>query len=169
MKKLFVLFSAIAFLAILVFTATAFAQNKWQWPTTGKIISVPGMRHQPVTGEYRMHHGVDIANEKGTKIYAARTGRVVGVNRSARRSSSNEGGGYGNYVIIRHRAGLYSIYAHLKKDVVARKGQWVHAGDLLGYMGMTGLTNTVHLHFGIGPTYWVNTRTLDPRDVLPKR
>ncbi len=140
----------------------------WEWPAQGKVISKPGMRHQPVTGEWRRHNGIDIANKKGTKIYAARGGKVVAVNRKARHSASNEGGGYGNYVVIRHKNGLYSIYAHLSK-VSVKKGQRVKQGKMLGKMGKTGLTKTVHLHFGIGPKMWVNWHTKNPLKLLPKR
>lgn len=140
----------------------------WVWPTEGKIISVVGMRVQPVTGEYRMHQGIDIKNKKGTTIVAARDGKVVATNGSCHSSRSNCGGGYGNYVIIHHSNGLYSIYAHLSK-VNARVGENVNAGHKIGEMGSTGLTPDTHLHFGIGPTLWVNQNVKNPLKLLPKR
>lgn len=143
-------------------------KNGWQWPAEGKVISVVGMRHQPVTGVYRMHQGIDIANKKGTRINAARNGRVVATNSACRSSASNCGGGYGNYVVLHHNNGLYSIYAHLSK-VNVRYGQNVVAGQKVGEMGNTGLTHTVHLHFGIGPTIWVNQNVKDPLKLLPKK
>ena len=161
-----VLVSMIIFLGVA--TPSAQAKSQWQWPTEGKVISKPGMRHQPVTGEYRMHHGIDIRNKKGTLIFSARSGRVVAINRSAHHSASNEGGGYGNYVVIRHSNGQYSIYAHLSK-VLTKVGRRVSGGELIGKMGNTGLTHTVHLHFGIGPTLWVNQNTINPLKVLPRR
>jgi len=141
-------------------------KNGWQWPTKGKIISKVGMRHQPVTGEYRMHQGIDIQNVKGTRVNAARDGRVVATNSACHSSASNCGGGYGNYVVIRHSNGLYSIYAHLLR-INTRVGENVSAGEKIGEMGNTGLTHTVHLHFGIGPTLWVNSNVKDPLKVLP--
>ena len=124
------------------------------------------MRHQPVTGEYRMHQGIDIQNTKGTRINAARDGKVVATNSACHSSASNCGGGYGNYVVVRHSNGLYSIYAHLS-HVNAHVGENVSAGEKIGEMGNTGLTHTVHLHFGIGPTIWVNSNVKDPLKVLP--
>jgi len=141
-------------------------KNGWQWPAQGKIISVVGMRHQPVTGEYRMHQGIDIQNAKGSRISAARNGRVVATNSACRASASNCGGGYGNYVVIKHYNGLYSIYAHLSR-VNAYIGENVSAGEKIGEMGNTGLTHSVHLHFGIGPTIWVNNNVKNPLKLLP--
>jgi murein DD-endopeptidase MepM/ murein hydrolase activator NlpD len=143
-------------------------KNGWQWPTEGKVISGVGMRVQPVTGQYRMHQGIDIQNVKGTRINAARDGHVVATNSACHSSASNCGGGYGNYVVIRHSDGLYSIYAHLSK-VDAHVGEIVSGGQKIGEMGNTGLTYTVHLHFGIGPTIWVNYNVLNPLKVLPPR
>jgi len=143
-------------------------ETGWVWPTTGRITSVVGMRYQPVTGEWRMHQGIDIANSKGTTIVAARDGVVVATNLSCRTTRSNCGGGYGNYVVIKHSNGLYSIYAHLSK-VNTRVGTKENAGHKIGEMGNTGLTKETHLHFGIGPTLWVNQNVKNPLKLLPKR
>lgn len=159
---------AVVVAVLLVATPTVATASTWVWPAKGKVISKFGMRHQPVTNEWRMHNGIDIANKKGTPIVASRGGKVVAINKSARHSSSDEGGGYGNYVVIRHKKGLYSIYAHLSK-VSVKTGQSVKQGQKLGKMGNTGLTKTVHLHFGIGPNKWVNRNAKDPLKLLPRR
>ncbi len=143
-------------------------ETGWVWPTTGTITSKVGMRVQPVTGVYRMHQGIDIKNSKGTKIVAARDGKVVATNGACTASRSNCGGGYGNYVVIKHSNGLYSIYAHLSK-VNTKVGRTISAGQKIGEMGSTGLTTDVHLHFGIGPTLWVNQNVKNPLNLLPKR
>jgi murein DD-endopeptidase MepM/ murein hydrolase activator NlpD len=142
--------------------------NGWFWPSKGKVTSVVGMRHQPVTGEWRMHQGIDIKYNKGSRINAARTGKIVATNSTCHKSRSNCGGGYGNYVVIKHGNGLYSIYAHLSK-INTRVGTRVSAGDKIGEMGNTGLTKDTHLHFGIGPTIWVNSNVRNPLSLLPKK
>jgi murein DD-endopeptidase MepM/ murein hydrolase activator NlpD len=140
----------------------------WIWPAEGRVQSTWGMRTQPVTGEYRMHQGIDIKNVKGTTIVASRSGKVVATWSGCRATATNCAGGYGNYVVIHHSNGLYSIYAHLSQ-VNTGVGNWVRAGQKIGEMGSTGLTPDVHLHFGIGPTLWVNQNTKNPLNLLPKR
>jgi murein DD-endopeptidase MepM/ murein hydrolase activator NlpD len=128
-------------------TAAAYT---WVWPTTGRITQpygCTGFKMEPPYGSCRhFHKGIDIANDAGTKIRSASSGVVTYV-------------GYNPYdpaccqawiVKIKHDNGLLGLYAHMKPVRVdgARKGDRVKAGQLIGYMGATGMATGVHLHFG---------------------
>ena len=104
------------------------------------ITSAFGMRVHPVLGYERMHEGVDMAAPKGTPIYAAKSGRVT--------TASYQKGGAGNYVVINHGDGFTSIYMHMTNYIVS-KNQYVNAGQVIGYVGSTGISTGNHLHFGI--------------------
>lgn len=104
------------------------------------ITSAFGMRVHPVLGYERMHEGVDMAAPKGTPIYAAKSGKVT--------TASYQKGGAGNYVVINHGDGFTSIYMHMTNYIVS-KGQYVNAGQVIGYVGSTGISTGNHLHFGI--------------------
>ena len=113
----------------------------WITPVSGYHISSPfGMRTHPILGYARMHNGVDMACAQGTPIYATRAGTVT--------AASYQAGGAGNYVSINHGDGFASIYMHMTHYVVSA-GQKVAAGQLIGYVGSTGLSTGPHLHFGI--------------------
>lgn len=98
-----------------------------------------GMRWHPISGGYKMHYGVDLANNTGTPIYAARSGTV---------SAASYNGSAGYYVSINHGDGFSSIYMHMTHYIV-RSGQYVEQGQVIGYMGSTGGSTGPHLHFGI--------------------
>ncbi|MBE6240223.1 MAG: LysM peptidoglycan-binding domain-containing protein [Bacteroidales bacterium] len=85
----------------------------------------------------RRHQGVDLPLKTGEPIYATFTGKV----RVSKNWSS-----YGNMVIIRHENGIETFYAHLSKRLV-EAGDWVNAGDVIGYGGSTGRSSGPHLHF----------------------
>jgi len=104
------------------------------------ITSAFGMRVHPVLGYERMHEGVDMAAPKGTPIYAAKSGKVT--------TASYQKGGAGNYVVINHGDGFTSIYMHMTNYIVS-KGQHVNAGQVIGYVGSTGISTGNHQHFGI--------------------
>ena len=104
------------------------------------ITSAFGKRVHPVLGYERMHEGVDMAAPKGTPIYAAKSGKVT--------VASYQKGGAGNYVVINHGDGFTSIYMHMTNYIVS-KGQHVKAGQVIGYVGSTGISTGNHLHFGI--------------------
>ena len=104
------------------------------------ITSAFGMRVHPVLGYERMHEGVDMSAPKGTPIYAAKSGKVT--------TASYQSGGAGNYVVINHGDGFTSIYMHMTNYIVS-KGQYVNAGQVIGYVGSTGISTGNHLHFGI--------------------
>ena len=112
----------------------------WLMPTVGKLTSPFGMRVHPVLGIKRMHNGIDLAAAQGTPIYATRAGKVT--------TCSYQAGGAGNYVSINHLDGFSSIYMHMTHYVVS-PGQNVSQGQLIGYVGNTGLSTGPHLHFGI--------------------
>jgi murein DD-endopeptidase MepM/ murein hydrolase activator NlpD len=106
-----------------------------------RISSGFGMRRHPVLGYSKMHKGMDFAAPRGTPIYAAGDGVIE---RAGRFSS------YGNYVRIRHRAGLQTAYAHMngfKKGI--RAGSRVKQGEVIGYVGTTGRSTGPHLHYEI--------------------
>ena len=104
-----------------------------------KLTSPFGMRLHPILGYERMHNGVDMACAAGTPIYASRGGQVT----IAKYSSSA-----GNYVQINHGDGYSSVYMHMTNYVVSA-GDYVAQGQLIGYVGNTGLSKGNHLHFGI--------------------
>ena len=104
-----------------------------------KLTSPFGNRDAPTAGASTYHKGVDLAGPEGTPIYASRAGVVT----TATYSKSA-----GNYVTINHGDGFSSIYMHMTKYTV-KKGAAVSAGQLIGYMGSTGISTGSHLHFGI--------------------
>ena len=113
----------------------------WVTPTTNwKLTSPFGMRVHPILKTQRMHNGIDMAAPQGTPVYATRAGKVT--------RTSYQAGGAGNYVSINHLDGFASIYMHLTHYVVS-EGQSVTAGQLIGYVGSTGLSTGPHLHFGV--------------------
>ena len=112
----------------------------WMVPCKYNRISSPfGYRWHPTTGEYSMHKGVDLAAPKGTPIYASRSGYV---NVATYHETA------GNYITINHQDGYTSVYMHMTHYVVQR-GEYVKAGQLVGYVGSTGRSTGPHLHFGI--------------------
>ncbi len=114
--------------------------GEWITPVTNYYLSSPfGMRMHPILGYERMHNGVDMACPAGTEIYASRGGLVV----IARWSDSA-----GNYVQIDHGDGFRSVYMHMTNYIV-QEGDYVAPGQLIGYVGNTGLSKGDHLHFGI--------------------
>jgi murein DD-endopeptidase MepM/ murein hydrolase activator NlpD len=113
----------------------------WITPVSGyRLTSAFGMRKHPVLGVTRMHNGIDMACAAGTPIYATRAGTVT--------TASYQASGAGNYVSINHLDGFSSIYMHMTHYVVS-KGQNVSQGQLIGYVGNTGISTGDHLHFGI--------------------
>ena len=113
----------------------------WQCPVPYyTLTSAFGMRKHPVLGYNRMHNGIDMACASGTPIYATRAGTVT--------VASYQAGGAGNYVSINHGDGFSSIYMHMTHYIVY-VGQQVSKGQVIGYVGSTGISTGPHLHFGI--------------------
>ena len=104
------------------------------------ITSGFGNRVHPVLGYERFHEGVDMSTYTNSPIYAARSGKVT--------VASYQDGGAGYYVNINHGDGFSSIYMHMTRYIVS-KGQYVEQGQVIGYVGSTGLSTGPHLHFGI--------------------
>ena len=113
----------------------------WVTPVSGfRLTSAFGMHKHPVLKVTRMHNGVDMACAQGTPIYATRAGKVT--------RTAYQAGGAGNYVSINHLDGFSSVYMHMTHYVVST-GQNVSQGQLIGYVGSTGISTGPHLHFGI--------------------
>ena len=104
-----------------------------------KLTSPFGNRESPTAGASSYHQGVDLSAPEGTPVYASRGGQV---------STATFGSAAGYYVKINHMDGFSSIYMHLKNYVVS-PGQNVSQGQLIGYVGKTGVATGFHLHFGI--------------------
>ena len=114
--------------------------SSWQRPCSYTYVSSAfGSREAPTAGASTYHQGIDLAAPENTPVYAARAGMV---------SASSYSGSAGNYVSINHMDGYSSIYMHLNSKVVSA-GQTVSAGQLIGYVGKTGVATGFHLHFGI--------------------
>ena len=106
-----------------------------------RISSRFGPRKHPILGYNKMHTGVDFAAPTGTKIYAAGDGKITRLGRN---------GGYGNYIKIRHNAKYSTAYAHLHKYAKGmRKGSYVKQGQVIGYVGSTGMSTGPHLHYEV--------------------
>ena len=104
------------------------------------VTSAFGMRVHPISGVYKMHEGVDLSAPQGTPIYAAKSGKVT--------TTSYQAGGAGYYVSINHGDGFSSVYMHMTHYIV-KPGDYVNAGQVIGYVGSTGGSTGPHLHFGI--------------------
>ncbi|SMF63135.1 Murein DD-endopeptidase MepM and murein hydrolase activator NlpD, contain LysM domain [Allosphingosinicella indica] len=108
-----------------------------QRPVPGNVSSNFGMRRHPILGYSRMHKGMDFRAGYGTPILAASDGRVSG---------AGWHGGYGQQVRIDHGGGLATSYSHMSR-IVARAGSQVRRGQVIGYVGSTGLSTGPHLHY----------------------
>ena len=106
-------------------------------PVAGRETSTFGMRRHPILGYKRMHSGVDYGARYGTPIYAVADGRV---------SFAGRHGGHGNYVRLEHGGGLGTGYGHMSR-IAVRSGASVQAGQVIGYVGSTGLSTGPHLHW----------------------
>jgi len=114
------------------------------WPVAGGLGRITmhfGHNRHPFTGQFYIHNGIDISTGRaGDAVVAAANGQVVSVN--------SDPTGYGNYIIIRHRHGHYTRYAHLLSSRV-RLGQRVQQGEVIGHIGSTGMSTGPHLHFEV--------------------
>ena len=112
----------------------------WLRPCAYRMVSSPfGNRDAPTAGASTYHQGIDLSAPEGTPIYASRTGVVT---------TATFGKSAGYYVSINHGDGYSSVYMHMTRYVVS-KGQAVSAGQVIGYVGSTGVSTGPHLHFGI--------------------
>ncbi|WP_298023770.1 M23 family metallopeptidase [uncultured Parasphingopyxis sp.] len=106
-------------------------------PVNGRLTSPFGYRRHPILGYRRLHTGLDIAAGHGTPIRAAASGTV---------NYSGRNGGYGNYVRIAHSGGIQTAYAHMSRIAVS-SGTRVTQGQVIGYVGSTGMSTGPHLHY----------------------
>lgn len=112
----------------------------WIVPCKYKRVSSPyGWRIHPVYGYKKFHYGIDLAANKGTPIVASRAGKVI-------KATYDSSAGY--FVTIDHGDGYSSKYLHMTHYIV-KKGDYVSAGQVIGYVGSTGASTGPHLHFGI--------------------
>lgn len=98
-----------------------------------------GRRTHPILGYSIMHKGVDFAAPTGTPIQAAGSGTI---------EKAGWNGGYGNYVRIRHTNGFSTAYAHMSR-IAAKPGTAVRQGQVIGYVGSTGMSTGAHLHYEV--------------------
>lgn len=112
------------------------------------VASGYGWRKDPFTGEQAFHDGLDFPAPTGTDVHAVAAGTVVFAGKRAQ---------YGLTVRVRHGYGYETVYSHLDK-IIARKGQKVERGDVLGLVGSTGRSTGPHLHYEVH----VNGLTKDP-------
>ncbi len=120
-------------------------------PVAGHITSSFGMRKHPILGYTRMHKGLDIGAPYGSPIHAAADGVVTFAGRN---------GGYGNFVRLKHKHGLGSGYGHMSR-IAVHAGERVHAGEVIGYVGSTGLSTGPHVHYEVTK----NGRAVNPRTI----
>lgn len=118
-------------------------------PSPGRFSSGFGLRTHPVTGEReKMHYGIDVSNSRWTPIYATADGRVSLVKNSEY---------FGNYVVVDHGNSYQTKYGHMEKPIV-KEGQLVRRFDILGYMGRTGRTTGIHVHYEL----WHGDAAINP-------
>jgi murein DD-endopeptidase MepM/ murein hydrolase activator NlpD len=109
------------------------------WPVAGHITSYFGYRYHPILHFSRFHAGLDFGASWGSPIVAAADGQVIG---------AGWAGGYGRQVRIAHGGGVMTSYSHMS-EIVAAPGSFVHAGQLIGYVGSSGLSTGPHLHYEV--------------------
>ena len=98
-----------------------------------------GMRMHPIYKYEKFHAGMDFTADIGTKIYATGDGIVA---------TAEYGSGYGNNVVVNHGYGYETLYGHMAK-ILVRAGQKVKRGELIGYVGNTGLSSGPHVHYEV--------------------
>ena len=120
-------------------------------PVSGRITSTFGLRVHPLLRFTRMHKGLDIGAPYGTPIHAMTDGVVAFAGRT---------GGYGNFVKLTHGGGMASGYGHMSRIAVS-SGTRVRQGQVIGYVGSTGMSTGPHLHWEV----WKNGAAINPRAV----
>lgn len=122
---------------------TLFSDIPSLWPIKGGIghISMAfGQNRHPFTGQWYLHKGIDLSTYRsGDPIVATADGQVVTVEFDP---------GWGNYIIIKHKHGFYTRYAHLQSYRVTR-GEYVQQGQTIGYIGTSGVSTGPHLHYEV--------------------
>ena len=117
----------------------ALRPGRLSWPVDGLFTSNYGWRIHPILNRRIFHNGIDLGSPTGTPIRAAGSGRVI---------LAQWWSGYGNAVVIQHGGDVTSIYGHLSRYGTS-VGQNVNEGEVIGYVGCTGLCTGPHLHFEV--------------------
>ncbi|WP_292966566.1 M23 family metallopeptidase [Novosphingobium sp. UBA1939] len=121
-------------------------------PVAGaRITSSFGLRFHPILGRARMHAGTDLAAAWGSPVYAVASGVVT---------YAAPHGGHGNYIRMEHGGGVGTGYGHLSRYAV-QSGMRVRAGQVIGYVGSSGLSTGPHLHYEL----YRNGQTVDPMSI----
>jgi murein DD-endopeptidase MepM/ murein hydrolase activator NlpD len=120
-------------------------------PVAGQQTSGFGMRLHPILGYSRFHRGLDFRAGHGSPIYAVSDGRV---------GIAGRAGGHGNHVRLLHAGNMASGYSHMSR-IAVRLGQTVRQGQVIGYVGSTGLSTGPHLHFEV----YRNGAPINPKTV----
>ncbi len=130
------------------------------WPIKGGIGHISqyfGQNPQPFTGQWYIHRGIDLSTwRQGDPIISTADGQVVTV--------GYEAFGFGHYVIVKHKHGYYTRYAHMRNMVVT-EGQRVKQGQVIGYIGNTGNSTGPHLHYEVH----VGSDVVDPLKYITMR
>jgi murein DD-endopeptidase MepM/ murein hydrolase activator NlpD len=116
-----------------------------------RVTSKFGMRRHPLLGYSRMHRGIDFGAPYGAPIMAATDGVV---------SFAGRHGGHGKYVMLKHSGNLVTAYAHMSR-ILVKAGKRVSAGQVIGYVGSTGLSTGPHLHYEV----YRNGAAINPRSL----
>ncbi len=120
-------------------TSVSSRVNSFLWPVYGVVSSDYGYRTHPISGEYTMHNGIDIASEKGKAISSAFDGVV---------KTEGYSNSYGYYIIVTHSDNVETLYAHCSK-IIKSKGDTVKKGDTIALVGSTGRSTGPHVHFEV--------------------
>lgn len=120
-------------------------------PVQGHVTSTFGWRMHPILHFERLHKGLDIGAPWGSPIYAVLDGVVQAAGRA---------GGYGNFLKLQHGGGLASGYGHMSRFAV-HAGEHVRQGQVIGYVGSTGLSTGPHLHWEV----WRNGQAINPQSI----
>jgi murein DD-endopeptidase MepM/ murein hydrolase activator NlpD len=120
-------------------------------PIKAKMNSKFGLRYSPIYAANKMHTGVDFQAKHGTPVYATSDGVIL-------KTKCNRGG-YGNHIVIEHDEHYSTLYAHLSKFAI-EEGQKIQKGQLIGYVGSSGMATGPHLHYEVIE----NGKKVDPQN-----
>lgn len=126
------------------------------WPVKGgkgRITNPFGPAEHPFTKKWYLHKGTDIAFQRGYPVLATADGKVV--------ENKYEPLGFGNFIVIRHKYGFFTKYAHLDR-VYVNEGDMVTQGQKIGALGSTGLSTGPHLHYEVR----IGSQVVDPERYL---
>lgn len=121
------------------------------WPVPARVSSGFGMRLHPLLGFMRFHRGIDLKASWGAPIVAAADGRVA---------MAGWGGGHGRQVRLAHAGGIATSYSHMSR-IAASPGQMVRQGQVIGYVGSSGLSTGPHVHYEVSR----NGRPVNPAGI----